>query len=511
MWLHRFDRDVGGYIVALSATSGMTAAIVLIGQHASIPNISLLYLPIILVTAVYFGTWPALAAATISVVEYDFFLLPPAFTFTIRQAQDVLAFAIFVIVAVLTSQLAASARERAEAAQLRARESETLYELGQALMSAYDVGDVLRAMTERVAEVFHVRGCAIFVPATGVGLTLAAESPRGHGPRDRASEATVEWVFSHGAEIGLGTSDGYQIGTRRVYVPLRTADRVVGVMEVGPKRSGDALDAGEHRLLTSFAAQAALVIARAQGEEENQRLQVLKESDTLKSALLSSVSHDLRTPLAAIKASATSLQLSDAAWTTEMGQELLQTIDLEADRLNRLVGNLLDLSRIEAGVLRPVLDWYDVNEVVSIVVPRLRPLLNDRILHLDVQPGIPAVHLDLVRIEELITNLVENATRYAPPGSPLELRVWQDDDGLHVAVVDHGSGVPEHQRQRIFSTFYRMEQHSDRNRGTGLGLAICRGIAEAHGGTIRVEETAGGGATFVLTLPPATLEGGVAV
>src|SRR5437016_3499299 len=155
MWLHRFDRHLGGYIVALSATSATTAAIVVIGQYASIPNISLLYLPIILVTAVYFGTWPALAAATISVVEYDFFLLPPAFTFTIRQAQDVLAFVIFVIVAVLTSQLAASARERAEAAQLRARESETLYELGQALMSAYDVGDVLRAMTERVAEVFH--------------------------------------------------------------------------------------------------------------------------------------------------------------------------------------------------------------------------------------------------------------------------------------------------------------------------------------------------------------------
>jgi two-component system sensor histidine kinase KdpD len=291
-----------------------------------------------------------------------------------------------------------------------------------------------------------------------------------------------------------------------VYVPLRTADRVVGVMEMGPKRSGNALDPEEQRLVTSFAAQAALAIARAEGEAEKQRLQLLEESDRLKSALLSAVSHDLRTPLASIKASATTLLLADVAWNAADGRELLQTIDQEADRLNRLVGNLLDLSRIEAGVLRPVLDWYDIREIVDSILPRLRPLTAGRPFGVEVQPDIPPVQVDLLRLEELVYNLVENAAKYTPPGTPVELRVTSPEGGLRLEVVDHGPGVPEGQRTHIFETFYRGRQHSDRNPGTGLGLAISRGVAEAHGGTLRAEETPGGGATFVLDLPAARVE-----
>jgi two-component system sensor histidine kinase KdpD len=169
------------------------------------------------------------------------------------------------------------------------------------------------------------------------------------------------------------------------------------------------------------------------------------------------------------------------------------------------VGNLLDLSRIEAGTLRPMLDWYDIQEVTDHVLPRIRPLLAQRPFALDLQPGIPPVHLDLLRIEQLLINLVENAAKYSPPGSPITIKVNSNGDGLRLAVIDHGPGVPMSQRVRIFDRFYRMQQHSDRDPGTGLGLAICRGITEAHGGTIHVEETPGGGATFVLTLPPSAV------
>lgn len=497
------SRSIAGYVMAVLATSAGTSIIAGIDHLVQIPNVSLLYLPAILFVAVYFGTVASLLAATLAVLEYDFFLLQPIFTFTIRQVEDILAFGVFVIVAVLTSQLAARARQRAEAAQRRATESTMLYELGQALMSAHAVPQVLKAITERIVAVFGVDRCAIFVPDADGRPTLAAETPTG-GVRDRAARATASWVLQRGTQVGLPTGNPRAFDEQRIYVPLRTSDRTVGVMEVGRKQ-GQALDGDERRLVTSFAAQAALVIAQAQNEEARYRLQVVEESDRLKSALLNAVSHDLRTPLASIKASATALLLADASWTAEQGREFLEAIDHEADRLNRLVGNLLDLSRIEAGVLRPALEWYDVSEMMNAILPVVEPLVHGRHLTIDVEPGDGPVQLDLVRIQELVVNLVDNAVKYTPANSPIELRIARMPRGLSLAIVDHGPGVAMGRRERIFDTFYRGQQHSDRHPGTGLGLAICRGIAEAHGGAITVEDTPGGGATFILTVPSSTI------
>jgi two-component system sensor histidine kinase KdpD len=335
----------------------MTAAMVLLTNHVSIPNISLLYVPAILFTAVYFGAGPSLLAATVAVVEFDFFLLAPVYTLTITRAEDALAFVTFVIVALLTSQLAAVARGR---------------------------------------------------------------------------------------------------------------------------------------------------------EEERRQRTMLEQSDRLKSGLLNAVSHDLRTPLASIKGSATALLLPDGNLAADDRTELLETINEEADRLNRLVSNLLDLSRIEAGALRPVLDWYEVPEVIETVVPRLRALLGNRPLRVDVRYDGPAIHIDLLRIEQLLVNLVENAAKYTPPGSTIDLVVCDGPgQSVRLSVVDHGPGIPERQRARLFRSFQRGRDHSDRHPGTGLGLAICRGIAEAHGGTISFEETPGGGATFTVTLPRVAAREGV--
>jgi two-component system, OmpR family, sensor histidine kinase KdpD len=502
MFDHLATRRILGILVGVGSISATTGAMAALTHYVAIPNISLLYLPPILMTAVYFGTAPALVAATIAVAEYDFFLLRPVFTFTISQVQDLLAFVIFVVVALLTSQLAAGARARAEAAQRRATESETLYKLGEALMSAQDLSQVLRLIAERVVEVFGVDRCAIFVPNDNDKSKLVVHAVGGATP-DREAHATALWVLQHGvqAEIPVAAGDN-----RRLYVPLRTADHVVGVMEIGRKPPGDALDLEERRFLTSLAAQTALAIVRTHGEEERRRRIVFEESDRLKSSLLRAVSHDLRTPLASIKAAATSLLLPDSVMGPEGINDLLTTIDHEADRLNRLVGNLLDLSRIEAGVLRPVLDWYDVREVIEGFLPRLHLLLGPRPSSVDLQIGPLLINIDRLRIEALLLNLFENAAKYSPPMSPIELRVWDGKPGLSIAVADHGPGVPSHLRQRIFGTFYRGQHHSDRHPGTGLGLAICRGIAEAHGATLRVEDTPGGGATFILTLPPTSTD-----
>jgi two-component system, OmpR family, sensor histidine kinase KdpD len=501
-----------GYGVAFVTTGAVTVVSAVIERAAHVPNISLLYLPAILVTAVAFGTWPSLLAAALSVAQYDFFLLRPLFTLTIARAEDALAFVIFAIVAVLTSQLAAGARHRTHAAEQRATELEALYSLGQTLMRARDVDAVLQAITKEIVDFFDVDHCAILVPGEGQRLSRVAETEK-RVSRTRAIAATAEWVFRQGKEVALPSMHAVELAAQSVFVPLRAADVVVGVLEVGCKRNGGLLDERERRFLISLSAQAALVIERARAEQERERLRALEESDRVKTTLLSAVSHDLRTPLASIKTSATSLLLSDAEWTPSQTRELVEAIDHEADRLNRLVSNLLDLSRIEAGVLHPILEWYDPVEVMETLVPQVRSVLGDHQLELDMQPAIPAVQLDLVRIEELVVNLVANAAQYAPAGSPIALRLQYDNDGVALSVIDHGPGIPLVDRAHVFERFYRAEKMGDRRTNAGLGLAIARGIAEAHGGSLAILDTPGGGATCTFTLPNSLVgppDGGVA-
>lgn len=501
MRVHRYPQPLG-YVVALVATGAVTGLSALLERAVHVPNISLLYLPAILLSAVSFGTRPALVAAALSVAQYDFFLLRPLFTLTIARADDVLAFGIFAIVAILTGQLAAGARQRAEAAQRRASESEALYSLGQTLMTARDVDAVLQSITREIVDFFDVDHCAILVPGEGQRLSRVAETVK-RASQTRASLAAAEWVFRQGSEIALPSTQGSGSHPQNTFVPLRAADLIVGVLEVGCKRNGGLLDSGERRFLTSLSAQAALVIERARAEQERRRLRLLEDSDQVKTTLLSAVSHDLRTPLASIKASATSLLLRDAVWTPLETRELVEAIDHEADRLNRLVSNLLDLSRIEAGVLRPVLEWYDAREILETIMPQVRQTLGEHPLEVTLPADFPPLQVDLVRFEELVVNLIANAAQYSPRGTPVQLQFRLEVTGVVFAVVDHGPGVPAGKRAQIFERFYRAEDLGDRHTNSGLGLAIARGIAEAHGGSLTLEETPGGGATVLFALPPA--------
>ena len=286
--------------------------------------------------------------------------------------------------------------------------------------------------------------------------------------------------------------------TAAQYLPLRVGEVTVGVLEIIWPLGRTASPANA-RLLASFCAQIALAVDRSRSEEERARVRALEETDRLKSALLSAVSHDLRTPLASIKGAVTSLILGDQDWSAADRGELLDTIDAESDHLNRLVGNLLDVSRIEAGVLRPLLDWYDVREVIDGAVTEVtRNLPEDRVT-VEIVGTIPLVHVDLVLVKQVLVNLLENALQCSE--SKVTVRCFFQDERLTLEVIDHGPGVHPERRERIFTPFLRSHEHSDSAHGVGLGLAICRGIAKAHDGTIQIRDTDGGGATFTVEIP----------
>ncbi len=285
-----------------------------------------------------------------------------------------------------------------------------------------------------------------------------------------------------------------------LYLPIATADRTIGVLEVGGKPGGGRFGTEDEHLLTSFANQAALALERASLTEEARRAAILTQSDELKSALLAAVSHDLRTPLAAIKASVTSLLDASVPWDEAARAEFLQAIDEETDRLTLMVGNLLDLSRIEGGALRPAKEWYDLAELVADVANRLRSRAPDRPLLTEVEPDLPIAHFDYIEIAQVLLNLGDNAAKYAQPGTPIIISARRTPGAIEVAVRDSGPGIPVRALPRLFEKFYRADE-TGKVGGIGIGLTICKGLVEAHGGRIWAESREGEGTTVRFTIP----------
>jgi two-component system sensor histidine kinase KdpD len=282
-------------------------------------------------------------------------------------------------------------------------------------------------------------------------------------------------------------------------VPIATAERVVGVLEVTREPAGEPFDPDDKRVLTTFADQAALALERARLTEEAAQAAVLARSDELKSALLAAVSHDLRTPLASIKASATALLDGSVEWDEASRREFLQAIDEETDRLTLVVSNLLDLSRIEGGALKPLKAWYDAAELIDDVVDRLTNRTAQHRLTVDIANDLPLVRFDYVEIAQVLVNLIENAVKYTPPGARIDVSVRQIPGAIEFAVADNGPGIAEVDVSRIFDHFVRAEP--TQIRGSGIGLAICKGLVQAHGGDIGVVSGRGQGARFWFTLP----------
>lgn len=524
-----------GYLFAPAGVALVSLAIAFVRTRALIPNISILYLFVVLALASTAGRRPAILASLLAILAYNFLFAEPVYTFTIRDPGEWLALLVFLLTALVAGQQAATLRERAEEARRRERDNaalytslnqalearaaeaqrrehitSTLYELSRALVARQEPGELLGAIAAQVVAVLGVRSCAILLPDERGRLAIRASHAADGGPvapRDRDEEATANWAFARLDELPPGVTRYRRV----LYVPLLTGGGPIGLLRIEAAAGEALLSEADSQLLATFAAQVALALERARLAGEAVRAEILARSDELKDALLSSVSHDLRTPLAAIRAAAGSLLQEDIAWGPETRREFAAAIDEEAARLNRLVGNLLDVSRVDAGSLRARKELYPLDDLIRAAVERLAPRAVGRTVDVAIPADLPPIPLDAVQIDQVLTNLLENALKYSPDGAPIAVAaaVAPAGDAVLLEVADRGPGIPPAERRRIFDKFYRLRQDAHAP-GSGLGLAIARGLVEAHGGRIRVDDRPGGGArfTFSLPLPPARRAGG---
>jgi two-component system sensor histidine kinase KdpD len=489
-------RNSLGYAVAVLGTAAITAPLLSVRGDVTKTNVVLAYLLVVTASAAAGGLGPGVTAAALGFLAFDVLFLPPYNTLVVTDLQDYLSLGVYLLVAMVVSLLVGISERRRMQAERREQETRMLFDLSTSLVTHGSLEDTLNSVVRTVRALFDLAGCAIVLPS-GDGIRLAAadgEVPDDLGERFATAAQTLVQV--HGP-IGGDLEPGMALT-----VPMRSGATVVGVLVVvagGPGSSG--FGEPERRLLATFANQAALAVEQGQQEEQRNHARALQETDRLRTALLNSVSHDLRTPLASIKASASSLLDAEVEWSPAERKEFLATINSEVDRLTHLVHNLLDMSRIEAGALDPHLTETTVAEVIGPVVGRARAASRQRV-DVDVPETLPSVLVDPVRLDQVLTNLLDNARGYAA-GGPVQVVARQAGMDVELRVIDHGPGIPGPERERVFNQFYRLKGGGKRPEGTGMGLAICRGIVEALGGSLRVETTPGGGATFVLTLPTA--------
>lgn len=491
----------GGTVALLGA---ITVALLPVRESVGLLNIGLVYLIVVIGMTVFGGRRAGVLASLLGFALLNYFLVPPYLTFIISDLHNILALFVFLGVSLLISWLLADANEQARQAQLRADDISRLYELSQAIIGAQSTGEILPAVAQKVCEVFEAQSSWILLPDEKGQLLVAAQAPSGVPAPGRDEMSLAAWAFRHGSEVGRSGAKADQprseVMSHAAFVPLQAAQRTVGVLAVMGKRSGRPFTPAERTVLMTFAGQAAVALERLYLLGEAQRAEMLARTDELKSALMSAVSHDLRTPLASITASVTSLLDRDISWEEETRRDFLQGIYDEARRLNRLVGNLLDMSRIEGGGLHPEKDWYAVTEVIEAVVQRLEPRLAEHPVNIEVADDIPLILLDFAELDQVFTNLLENAIKYTAPGTAVTIEAKRVADHVQISVQDNGAGVPPHAIRRLFDKFYRVDKRSE-SQGTGLGLAITKGLVEAHGGTIWAENSRNGGLRVVFTLP----------
>ena len=521
----------------------VTAFIYLFHLYPEIPDISIIYLLAVLGLASTRGRYSAILASLIAFFSFDFFLVPPLYLFTIGKLEEWVALFIFLLTAVITGQLASALRHRAEQASQRESETRALYDLLSATAREENLERQLAIVARAIVKNFAfagIRNCTILLPDEDGKMSLHADAYPTVESRHLMpdEEQTALAVMHEGKIVDLYTSSnssGKQLIEHwfrramsakhpgRQYVrmfPLQMGQKVVGVMKLqmedNPERFMLNREEGMEKLhinpqatfFWTFLDQATAVIERARLRRESLRIELLQRTDALRSALLSSVSHDLRTPLSSIKAAASSLLQEDVQWNEEERKSFALSIERESDRLNRLVGNLLDMTRIEGGALKPEKEWYPIDELIHDVVGHMQFLLQGREVQTHIPDDLPPVGLDYLQMGQVLTNLLENAARYTPPSSPIEITAEVVDGEMMVSIADRGPGIPQYDLERVFDKFYRVLSTARKKKvaGSGLGLAVCLGLVEAHGGRIWAENRPNGGAVFRFTLPLAELE-----
>jgi len=457
----------------------------------SVTDVAMIFLLGVVFVASRYGRGPSVFASLLSIASFDFLFVPPRFTFAVSDVRYILTFAVMLAAALVASHLTLRIRAQAQTARDRERRTGAVYGMSRALAAARTPADLIGIATHHLTDTF------------GAEMRILMPDPAGRldgGDLDEKERSVAQWVFDHGQRAGAGTDTLPSAGG--LYVPLVASSGVIGVLGVRAADPARFEDPTLLQLLETFAGQAALALERAQLADRAQKEEVEVEAERLRTSLLSSLSHDMRTPLGAITGAASSL-LEDPGKGTiaePARRELLQSILDEANRMNRLIGNLLDMIRVESGALKVQKEWQPLEEPVGVALIRLQDRLREHPVEVHLPPDLPLVPMDGVLIEQVFVNLLENAVKYTPPGTPIEISGAKLDGRVRVDVADRGPGVPAGEERRIFDKFYRVAGEGPVS-GVGLGLTICRGIITAHGGRIWVENRPGGGALFRFTLP----------
>lgn len=482
--------SAGYVLVALGAG-------LLLDRVLDVTNIALVFLMAVLAAALSFGLGAALFASLLSAFALNYFFLPPLYTLNISDPESVVALGFFLGVAFIASNLTSRVQRQAAAARQRARTTEDLYLFSKKLAGTGTLDDVLWATAYQIASMLKLR-VVLLLPENG---SIAVKA--GYPPEDTLDEADVaaaRWAWEHDRAAGRGADT--LPGARRLYLPLKTGRTPVGVVGLDNDKTGPLLTPEQRRLLDALTDQAAVAIERIQLVEDVERAKLAAEADRLRSALLTSISHDLKTPLAAILGAAGMLREPPDGLLKDDEAELLGTVVDESERLNRFIANLLDMTRIESGAMAPNAGLNFVGDIVGTALQRTRKITAEHRVAVDIPADLPMLNIDPVLFEQVLFNLVDNASKYAPEGTTIALKGWADGAAVVLQVIDEGPGIPAEDLERVFDSFYRVRKGDQVRAGTGLGLSICRGFVEAMGGSI----TAGNrqdrsGAIFTIRMP----------
>ena len=495
-----------GYAVAVAAPVLCTGIGVLVSGPNELINLVMVYLLGVMLVATRSGRGPSILASALSVAAFDFFFVPPEFTFAVHDIRYAVTFAVMLLVGVVISSLAASLRTQARVAGYREKRAASLYAISRELAAALKEEEIVRAAAGHVGAEFGAQ-CAILFPNAAGRIAYPkgeSQSYSLHG----ADLGVAQWVFDHGRIAGRGTDT--LPGADAVYFPIQGASGPLGVLALLPSSLRRVFLPEQQRLLETFLNQTALALERVRLAEAAQNAQIKVETESLRNSLLAGISHDLRTPLSAIVGAASSLAEEPERLSPEARRELARTIYDEGQRMATLANNILDMARLDAGAVTLKRDWVPLEEVVGGVLTRLRARLEGRPVKIDLPKEAPLVKLDAVLIEQVLMNIIENALKYTPAGSGIEISAEFAPAAVTVSVADEGPGIPPGLEEKLFDKFYRASPERAQS-GVGLGLTICRAIVEAHGGTIRAENRSPHGAAFRFTLPrdeaPPALEG----
>jgi len=482
------------WFLSIASVAVCTGIAALMSPYFALVDLAMVYLLGVVFTASRTGRGPTLVATLLSVAAIDFFFIPPYYTFAVRDVKYLITFVVMFVVAFVISRLTLRVREQADAARLRERRTAALYNLSRELVHERGT-DRLSAISIRHIQDLLSSPVVILVPDERNKLVTTVAGLDSF-PLDQKELGVAQWTFDHRERAGLGTDT--LPGAKALYLPLIGSSRTVGVMGILPGSSKAPFDPEQIHVLEGFANQTAMALERAFLSREAQRALLKAETETLRNTLLSSISHDLRTPLTAVTGAASTLLQKDVTIHPEDRLELLQTIHEEAEHLNRIIRNVLDMTRLESGAIKINKEWQSLEEIAGMVLGRLADKLKDHPLTTHLPEDLPLIHCDGLLLGQVLTNLLENAVKYTPSGTPVELSASIRGNSVMVELADRGPGISPGSEERIFEKFVRGEAAVG---GVGLGLTICRTIVTAHNGRIWAENRPGGGAVFRFTLP----------